>query len=246
MNHHVRGNDKAPVGKRFCYFRDWVSYDKSPAHAGTAVAKAYACRDSYTGDDLSQTLYFTGNEGLTKNASVVKRGSASYSNAGPAPTSYSETSALEGVTVNNPPSDNPGTFAAFTTRPLERAANIVGTPSLTIHLDAPLAEAGQGTDPATQLVLFAKIYDVAPDGTIALHNRLISPVRVTDVTKPVKVRLPGVVQRIKAGHRIQVVLEASDTAYAGNISPQPVTITTSARHPSRLRLPLASGLLQLE
>ena len=41
-------------------------------------------------------------------------GSASYANAGPAPTSYSETSGLEGDTVNNPPSDAPGTFAAFT------------------------------------------------------------------------------------------------------------------------------------
>ena len=63
-------------------------------------------------------------------------------------------------------------------------------------------------------MLFAKIYDVAPDGTQTLHNRLISPVRVTDVTKPVSVTLPGVVQRFAAGHRIRVTIAASDFAYA--------------------------------
>ena len=40
-------------------------------------------------------------------------------------------------------------------------------------------------------MLFAKIYDVAPDGTKMLQNRLISPVRVADVTKPVTSRCPA-------------------------------------------------------
>ena len=51
----------------------------------------------------------------------MQAGSATYANAGPAPTSYSETSGLEGSQVNNPPSDAPGTFAAFTSTPLARA-----------------------------------------------------------------------------------------------------------------------------
>ena len=42
MNHYVRGNSKAPVGSRFSYFRDWVSYDTRAAYAGTAIRKAYA------------------------------------------------------------------------------------------------------------------------------------------------------------------------------------------------------------
>ena len=91
-------------------------------------------------------------------------------------------------------------------------------------------------------MLFAKIYDVAPDGSVTLHNRLISPVRVTDVTKPVSVTLPGVVQRFPAGHRIRVTVAASDAAYAGNHAAQPVAITTSAAAPSLIRMPLTSPL----
>ncbi len=64
-------------------------------------------------------------------------------------------------------------------------------------------------------MLFAKVYDVAPDGTQTLQNRLVSPVRVGDVTKPVDVTLPGVVQRFDTGHRIRVVVAAGDLAYAG-------------------------------
>jgi ABC-2 type transport system ATP-binding protein len=93
-------------------------------------------------------------------------------------------------------------------------------------------------------VLFAKLYDVAPDGSVTLQHRLISPVRVTDVDKPVRVELPGVVQQVAAGHSLRLVLAASDLAYAGNTAVQPVTITTSRAHPSVLRLPLTSGALR--
>ena len=62
-----------------------------------------------------------------------------------------------------------------------------------------------------QLVLFAKLYDVAPDGTKVLQNRLISPVRVGDVTKPVQRDLPGAsCTASPTGHRIQLVVAASD------------------------------------
>ncbi len=243
MDHYVRGHDAAPVGPRFCYFRDWVHYNTAPKHAGRAIAKAYTCKGSYTGDHLNARLYFTGDGALTKHAAKVQSGSASYASAPGAPTSYSETSALEGDTVNLPPTDAPGTFAAFTSRRLDKPAAIVGSPTLTLHLQASVAEAGQDVDPGAHLVLFAKIYDVAPDGSIALHNRLISPVRVTDVKKAVHITLPGVVQRIKAGHRIRVVLAASDAAYAGNTVVQPVTVTTARKHPSVLRVPLATGRL---
>ncbi|MGN6128782.1 MAG: CocE/NonD family hydrolase C-terminal non-catalytic domain-containing protein, partial [Nocardioidaceae bacterium] len=157
-------------------------------------------------------------------------------------TSYSETSALEGSQVNQDPSDAPGTFAAFTSHPLARPAVVVGSPRLTLHLDAPVAAGGQATGPAGKLVLFAKVYDVAPDGTKTLQHRLVSPVRVKDVTKPVHVELPAVVQRFAAGHRIQLVVAASDAAYAGNTAPQPVTVSTAPGSPSRLDLPLTGAL----
>ncbi len=125
---------------------------------------------------------------------------------------------------------------------LKSPAEVVGAPSVTLHLTAPVAAQSQAQGPSGQLVLFAKVYDVAPDGTKTLKNRLISPLRVTDVTKPVTVKLPGIVHRFAAGHRIQVAIAASDAAYAGNVVTQPVTISTSPLAPSTLSLPLTSSL----
>ena len=169
-------------------------------------------------------------------------GSASYANVSEVPTSYSETSGLEGGQVNQPPRDAPGTAASWTTAPLASGATLVGSSRLTLRLDAPVAQRTQDVDPGGKLVLFAKVYDVAPDGTQKLQNRLISPVRVTDVTKPVHVVLPGVVQRFPAGHRIRVTVAASDFAYAGNHAAQPVTVRTSAAEPSMIRMPLTTPL----
>jgi putative CocE/NonD family hydrolase len=241
MNHYVRGQSSATTGPQFEYFRDWVKYDTSPAKAGKAIASAYAQSSSLSWSPTN-TLYFTGNDGLTATKGSVLPGSASYANTGPAPTSYSETSGLEGDTVNNEPSDGPGTFAAFTSPALKAPADVVGAPVVNLHLSAPVAAQSQAGGHSGQLVLFAKVYDVAPDGTKVLKNRLTSPLRVADVTKPVKLQLPGIVHRFATGHRIQVVVAASDFAYAGNTAPQPVTISTSPLAPSTLGLPLTSKL----
>ena len=241
MDHYVKGDRSAPVGPAFSYFRDWVKYDTSKDAAGTAVDKAYAERSSFSLAPTA-TLYFTGNDALTPSRTDVKAGSASYANTSAAPTSYSETSGVEGNQVNNPPSDAQGTFAAFTTKPLARGVALVGSPRLTLHLDAPVAAGSQAGGPGGQLILFAKVYDVAPDGTKTLQHRLISPVRVKDVTKPVHVELPGVVHRFAKGHTIQVVVAASDFAYAHNALPQPVTVTTAPDAPSTLALPLTGAL----
>ncbi len=198
MDHYVRGDVTAPVGPRFAYFRDWVRYDTSAANAGRAIDKAYAEKKSFS-QAPTATLFLTGSDGLTPDRSKVVEGSASYANAPGAPTSYSETSGLEGGQVNQPVSDADGTFAAFTSAPLATGVAMVGSPRLTLHLDAPVAAGSQDSDPGGKLVLFAKIYDIAEDGTATLQHRLISPVRVADVTKPVTVELPGVVQRFKQG-----------------------------------------------
>jgi predicted acyl esterase len=241
MNHYVRGDHRAPVGPRFSYFRDWVKYNHSKAKAGTAIDKAYAERSTFS-EKPTASLYFTGDKGLTRFARKVKTGSASYVNGPEAGTSYSETSGVEGSTVNNPVSDDPGTFAAFTSQKLSRGVAMVGSPRLTLHLKAPAVAGTQSAGPAGHLVLFAKIYDIAPNGTVTLQHRLISPVRVSNVNKAVHVTLPGVVEKFRKGHKIQVVIAASDMAYANNAATQPVTITTSRHKPSVIRLPLIGKL----
>lgn len=241
MDHHVRGDVTAPAGPVFSYFRDWVDYDTSPGAAGTAVGRAYAERDRFAARPTDR-LYLSGTEGLVSTRTGVEEGRTSYAVAAGAPTSYSETSGVEGVLVDNPPTDAPGTHAAWTSAPLARPADLVGSPRLTLHLDAPVAAAGQGAGPAGRLVLFAKLYDVAPDGSVTLKHRLVSPVRVPDVTRPVRVELPAVVHRFDRGHRIRVVVAASDAAYAGNAAAQPVTVTTSPERPGVLALPLTGPL----
>lgn len=241
MNHYVRGISSASTGPQFEYFRDWVKYDTSPANAGTAIGSAYA-RSSAVSWDPNQTLYFTGDDALTPSRGTIEAGSASYANVSGAPTSYTETSGLEGSQVNNDPSDAPGTFVTFTSEPLAAPADVVGSPRVTLHLDSPTAAGTQTGGPSGQLVLFAKVFDLAPDGSKVLKNRLISPLRVVDVTKPVTVRLPGIVHRFQTGHRIQVAVAGSDAAYAGNTLPHEVSVTTSPTEPSSLGLPVVGQL----
>jgi ABC-2 type transport system ATP-binding protein len=225
------------TGPEFSFFRDWVSYrgNATPAYGTSATYPV----------GTTEPLYLSGADQLVTSTSAVVPGSATYANvAGEVPLSYSEVSALQGDPLPNdatPPYDTPGSFAAWSTRPLATPVVSVGAPRLTLHLSSPVAEASQDTGPAGKLLLFAKIYDVAPDGTKTLVNRLISPTRVADVTRPVQIQLPGVVHLYAAGHVLQVVVSATDAAYRNNALVQPVTVLTSPAAPGTLFLPVLGG-----
>ncbi|MEP6761062.1 MAG: hypothetical protein ABJA93_06820 [Sporichthyaceae bacterium] len=234
FNRYVKDDAAVTTGPEFTYFRDWVTYSgiATPAY-GTSGAYPVGAR---------LPLYLSADTLVTKK-SAVKAGSQSYTNApGGVGTSYSETSSQGGNDTDPlPPSDTPGTFAKWTSKPLSAATVTVGMPTLDVKLTSPVAAASQAAGPDGQLVVFAKLYDVAPNGTKTLHNRLISPVRIADVTQKVHIELPGVVQRWKKGHRIQLVLAASDTAYNGNTAALPVTIAANPADPGVLTLPVLSG-----
>lgn len=225
------------TGPEFSFFRDWVSY--------TGIATpAYGTSPTYpVGSD--QQLYLSGSDQLVTSKSAVVAGSATYANpAGEAPLSYSEVSALQGDPIPNDktePYDTPGSFAAWSSAPLASPVVSVGAPRLTLHLSSPVAAAAQSAGPAGHLLLFAKIYDVAPDGSTTLVNRLISPARVADVTQPVTIQLPGVVHRYAAGHVLRVVVSATDAAYRNNAMVAPVTVLTSPEAPGTLSLPVLEG-----
>jgi X-Pro dipeptidyl-peptidase (S15 family)/X-Pro dipeptidyl-peptidase C-terminal non-catalytic domain len=225
------------TGPEFSFFRDWGPYSgiATPAYGSSATYPAGS----------SQQLYLSGSDRLVTSRSTVVPGSATYANlAGEAPLSYSEVSAVQGDPIPNDetaPYDAPGSFAAWSTAPLAAPVDSVGAPHLTLHLSSPLAAAGQSAGPAGHLLLFAKIYDVAPDGSTTLVNRLISPTRVADVTQPVEIELPGVVHRYAAGHVLRVVVSATDAAYRNNAVVQPVTVLTSPTAPGVLSLPVIGG-----
>jgi predicted acyl esterase len=235
FNRYVKDDAAVTTGPEFSYFRDWVGY--------TGIATpAYGTSAAYPVGALLP-LFLSGDGKLVTKKSAVKPGSQSYANApGGAATSYSETSSQGGSSTDPlPPSDSPGTFAQWTSEPLTSATVTVGMPTLDIQLTSPVAAASQSAGPDGQLVVFAKLYDVAPDGTKTLQHRLISPVRIADVTKKVHIELPGVVQRWQKGHRIQLVLAASDAAYNGNTVVLPVTVTSSPADPAVLSWPVLSG-----
>ena len=221
------------TGPEFSFFRDWVPYSgiATPAFGSSATFPAGS----------AQKLYLSGSDQLVTSRSAVVPGSATYANlAGEAPLSYSEVSFVQGEIPSDKtaPYDTPGSFASWSTTPLAAPVVSVGAPRLTLHLSSPVAAAAQGSGPAGHLLLFAKIYDVAPDGSITLVNRLVSPARVADVTGPVTIELPGVVHRYEAGHVLRVVVSATDAAYRNNAVVQPVTVLTSPAAPGLLSLPV--------
>jgi ABC-2 type transport system ATP-binding protein len=136
-----------------------------------------------------------------------------------------------------PPTDPPGTFASFTTAPLSASLDSVGVPVVSFHLSAPAASS---VNPATEPVLFGKIYDVAPSGSKTLVQRLVAPIRVGP-SGNVVVTLPGIVHRYGAGDRMQLVLAATDQAYVGSRVPDALTITVDRAHPTALELPVISS-----
>lgn len=225
LAHHLQD---APVGTgpEFAYFRPWISYkgDAAPAYS-SAPAR-------------STRLYLSGKNRLVTSRTKVTGGRTSYSNPlGAWPTSFSELSLFQDALNDVPPADAPGTFAAWTSPPLPNNLDVVGSPTLSVRLSSPAAERSQRRGVDGRLVLFAKLYDVAPDGTATLAHRLVSPVRVTDVRKPLTIALPAIVHRFPAGHRLRVVIASSDLNYLGNRTVLPVTVHTTRDHPGVLTLP---------
>jgi len=238
FDHYLRDVKTAPTGPEFSYFRDWVNY------TGTATP-AYGSASSYP-VGAQRNYYLSGAGDLVTTPAAVKPGSVSWSNPGlGAFGSYSEISGLEGqipagsLPANTTaPYDTPGTMGAWTTQALTTDASIVGVPTLDVKFTAPTVAATQSSGPAGQLQVFAKLYDVAPDGSKTLVNKLISPVRVTDVTKQVHIELPGIVHRVVAGHRLQLVLASTDAAYKNAYSVQPVSVTANSAALATLRVPI--------
>ncbi|WP_432249435.1 CocE/NonD family hydrolase [Streptomyces sanyensis] len=118
--------------------------------------------------------------------------------------------------------DFPGQFAAFTSQPVERPVRITGSPRVTVEVSSDRGEA----------VLFAKVYDVAPDGRRqVLPGQLVAPVRIPDAAggREVTLTLPAVDHEVDAGHRLRLVLSATDLGYASPA--EPAVYTASATGP---------------
>ncbi|MFJ2151036.1 CocE/NonD family hydrolase [Streptomyces microflavus] len=223
FDRYLQKKTDTDTGPEFAYYRSWQS------GYGTAAAVPA----------LSQKMYLSGDGKLVDNSSKVVRGSRQYTNW-LVPTSHSESSIAPLIGLPDPkPYDTKGTYLGWRSAPLTAPVDVVGAPKATLKVVSPKAERAQNSgDASDRLVLFAKVYDVAPDGSRTLVNRLVSPVRVPDVTRPFTVELPGIVHRYEKGHRLEFVIAASDTAYFGNRGVKPVTVVSAPEDTGVLELPV--------
>jgi ABC-2 type transport system ATP-binding protein len=233
FDHYLKGS-AVSTGPNFTYYRSWVPFSGSGSDTvqyGTAASYPVGTQSTY---------YLSSTNKLVSALGSVADGSARFVAPGPADTSYSETSALQGSVPSGVGDvrDTPGTFAAYDGPALTGDVDVVGIPKVTLQVSAPTVAASQAAGPATHLVVFVKLYDVDAGGTKTLVNRLVAPVRVADATKPFAVTLPGIVHRFAAGHHFELVVAGSDAAYKGNTAPVAVSVVTSKGAPGVLRLPV--------
>ncbi|MFB7354530.1 CocE/NonD family hydrolase [Streptomyces gardneri] len=129
--------------------------------------------------------------------------------------------------------DFPGQYARFDAKPQTEAVRITGTPTVRVKVTSTAADGSA--------VLFAKAYDVGPDGRQqVLPSQLVTPVRVEDASKgrSVTLTLPAIDHEVEAGHRLRLVLAATDLGYASPAVPAGYTVAVEGP----LTVPTAPGL----
>ncbi|WP_306324666.1 CocE/NonD family hydrolase [Streptomyces venezuelae] len=129
--------------------------------------------------------------------------------------------------------DFPGQHARFDAKPQTESLRITGTPTVRVKVTSTAADGSA--------VLFAKVYDVGPDGRRqVLPAQLVAPVRVdgAEAGKSVTLTLPAIDHEVEAGHRLRLVVAATDLGYASPTVPAGYTVAVE----SPLTVPTAPGL----
>ncbi|MEE1832294.1 alpha/beta fold hydrolase [Streptomyces sp. SP17KL33] len=114
--------------------------------------------------------------------------------------------------------DFPGQFAAFQSKPVADDLQITGSPTATVHVKSTSEDA----------VLFAKVYDVGPDGrSQVLPSQLVEPLRVEGAKagKDVTLTLPAIDHELDDGHSLRLVLASTDLGYASPTTPATYTVS---------------------
>lgn len=238
FDRYLKGDTSVSTGANVEYYRD---YADSGSGTPASIAAAYGQAASYP-IGTPTTLYPSADGTLHTDPATVTAGVPSMvTPSGGQPSSYSETSAVQDQAPfsNIPPTDPPGEAVSFTSAPLTAPTNEVGIPTLKITVDAPVSS---NTSPAFQPELFTKLYDVAPDGSVTLPERLVSPARIPAGQSTVTLTLPGVVHQFAAGHRIRLTIASTDAAYTASRQPGVITFPITAASPDVLTLPIVGGV----
>ncbi len=117
-------------------------------------------------------------------------------------------------------SDPPGQTARFATEPLRDALTITGTSTVSLTVTTTAA--------AGDAVLYAKLYDVTPQGRHLLPGGAVSAIRLADTLPgqsiPLTVSLPAVAYQVTEGHHLELAVTTTDQAYATPLTPARFTI----------------------
>ncbi|MGA5700306.1 alpha/beta fold hydrolase [Peterkaempfera bronchialis] len=222
FDHYLKGGT-APTGPAFR-----VTRTGGLDSTGVQPVLRGATADRYPGLDgtTSRTIPLTGGE---QSAANPAGGSPPSVSTVPGLAALSQLSAVGGGLSL----DLPGQSASFGSAPLATAVRVTGAPRVTVRVRADRPDA----------VLFAKLYDVAPDGTRSLPQQLVAPLRITGADAPqgrtAEVLLPAVDHEFAAGHRMLVVLSTTDLAYASPVEPATYRIATAG---GGLTVPADHGL----
>ncbi|WP_199434551.1 alpha/beta fold hydrolase [Qaidamihabitans albus] len=135
--------------------------------------------------------------------------------------------------------DPPGQSATFASEPVSSQLLVTGAPRVRLRVAAT-----EGEVPDSGAVLFAKLYDVSPDGSRTLPGSAVAPIRIPSLPADgspaeVTVTLPGIVRPIEAGHRLQLVVGTTDQGY--ETPRQPAAYQVSLAGDGRLAVPLVPG-----
>ncbi|PRY01908.1 alpha/beta fold hydrolase [Allonocardiopsis opalescens] len=112
--------------------------------------------------------------------------------------------ALGGAAAGGLAVDPPGQAAYLSSEPLGADLAVTGSPSMRISV------IGEG-----EVTLFAKVYDVGPQGVPVLPHQLVAPLTVTATPEgtEVDVRLPAMDYTFAEGHTLAFVVSTTDMAY---------------------------------
>lgn len=164
--------------------------------------------------------------------------------------------------------DPPGQAAVFTSQPMSGQLLAAGAPTVRLRITpeqaAPERQGdrnpdgnsngngnstangngnGNGRNTPEEAVLFAKVYDVGPDGTRTLPGNAVAPIRVplSEDGSPteVDVTLPGIVRPFEADHRLQLVVSTTDQSY--DVPDSPAAYRISVAGDDGLAVPVVPG-----
>ncbi|MGH3376548.1 MAG: alpha/beta fold hydrolase [Actinoallomurus sp.] len=168
--------------------------------------------------NAASAAHYPGLSGATRRTIPLSGDQATIQNpAGGSPSSISSMPGLGllgalsgagGIAAPDIGVDLPGQSATFVSEPLNTPVQLTGAASLRLRV-----KASPGADTPT---LFAKVYDVGPDGKAVPARRIAAPLHLDGTAQ---VTLPAMDYRFAAGHRVQLVLSATDMGFTSPARP---------------------------